>query len=66
MKLYEFVALYHPKKKKGEEKQRSKVIVDIQRVVADSEEEVQMLAARAIPEEYTDELDRVELAVRPF
>ena len=66
MKLYEFVALYHPKKKKGEEKQKSELIVDIQRVLADSEDEVKILAARAIPEEYTDKLDRVELAVRPF
>ncbi len=66
MKLYEFVALYHPKKKKGEEKQKSELIVDIQRVLADSEDEVKILAARAIPEEYADKLDRVELAVRPF
>ncbi len=66
MKLYEFVALYHPKKEKGKDRQKSKLIVDVQRVIADTEDEVKIIAARAIPDEYTNKLDRVELAVRPF
>lgn len=35
-------------------------------VVAASEEEVKILAARVIPEKYLGDLDTVVIAVRPF
>ena len=40
--------------------------MDVKRVLANSEKEAQMLAARDIPDEFTDKLDRVEIALRPF
>lgn len=68
--LFEYVALYHPKSKKdkvgNEVVEKSKLIFDIQRAVAVSPEEVGILAARAIPDEYLDKLDDVEIIVRPF
>lgn len=71
MKLYEYAVLYHPrpvKTKEGEEEkpQRSKLLVDVTRILANNEKEAAMIAARAIPEEYVDKLDRVEIALRPF
>lgn len=68
--LYEYAVLYHPKTKKdkvgNEIVEKSKLISDVQRIVATSPEEVGILAARAIPEEYLDKLDDVEILVRPF
>lgn len=70
MKLYEFAVLYHePKTKKHDEDGRepeSKLLVDVSRVLAKDEKMVAVLAARAVPADYADRLDRVEIAIRPF
>jgi hypothetical protein len=42
------------------------LIVDVTRVLSNNDKEAMMLAARAIPTDYTDKLDRVEIALRPF
>lgn len=70
MKLFEFAAIYNPVATKDEAERgvtpKSKLIVDVQRVLANNDKEAAMIAARAIPEEFIDKLDRVEIAVRPF
>ena len=70
MKLYEYAVLYHPTQTKEQkergESAKSKLIVDVTRVLAAGEKEAAMLAARSIPEEYADKLDKVEIALRPF
>ncbi len=70
MKLYEFAVIYNPLATKDQndrgEKPKSELIVDVQRVLSNSDKEAMMLAARAIPVEFTDKLDRVEIALRPF
>ena len=62
--------LHHPVPTKDEkergEKPKSELIVDVTQVLAFSDKEALMLATRAIPEEYADKLDQVEIAVRPF
>ena len=71
-KVFEYVVLYHPKAKtskdgNGEvETKPSVMLVDVTRILAQDERQVAMLAARAIPEEYTSKLDQVEIAIRPF
>lgn len=65
-KIFEYAVIYHPKTKKEEEELPSKLIVDVKRVVAGSDQEALILASREIPAEYMDKLDRVEIAVRPF
>lgn len=70
MKLYEYAVIFNPLPTKDEkergEKPKSKLIVDVTRVLSNDDKEAMMLAARAIPQEYTDRLDRVEIALRPF
>jgi hypothetical protein len=70
MKLYEYAVIYNPLPTKEQvergEKPKSELIVDVKRVLSNDEKEAAMLAARAIPETYTDRLDRVEIALRPF
>jgi hypothetical protein len=70
MKLYEYAVIFNPLPTKDEnergEKPKSKLIVDVTRVLSNDDKEAMLLAARAIPQEYTDKLDRVEIALRPF
>lgn len=68
-KLFEYAVIYHPKPKKVdgvEEREKSKLLVDVTRVLARDDKEVAILAARDIPETLLGELDRVEIVVRPF
>jgi hypothetical protein len=41
-------------------------VVPIAATLSQSQEEVAMRAARAVPEKYADKLNRVEIIVRPF
>ncbi len=62
MQLFEFAAFYTATEK-GE---KSQVIVQPTTVVAKTQEQARTLAARAIPEDYTDRLEKVTIVVRPF
>lgn len=70
MKLYEYAVIYNPPPTKDQvesgEKPKSQLIVDVTRVLSNNDKEAMMLAARAVPDTYTDKLDRVEIALRPF
>ena len=69
-KIFEYAVIHHPVATKDQqdrgEKPKSELVVDVKRVLANNEKEAAMLAARDIPAEYTDKLDRVEIALRPF
>jgi hypothetical protein len=69
-KLFEYAVLHHPKPKKdlagNEEPTKSAILTDVTTVLAASSDEVSILAARSIPEEYLDKLEEVEIIVRPF
>ena len=70
MKLWEYAILYHPRATKADtdegRKPRSLMLRNVTTQLADSQQEVLLLAARNIPAEYTDRIDQVEIAVRPF
>ena len=69
-KIYEFAVIHTPPQTKEDReagrKPKSKLIVDVQRVLADDEKQAAMLAARSIPGEYEDKLSEVEIALRAF
>lgn len=70
-KLYEYAVLYHPREKKDAagnplETKKSLLVKGPEHVVASSDSEVAIIAAKAIPEEYNDKLEDVEIVVRPF
>ena len=69
-KLHEYVVIHHPKIKRdlagNEELVKSKIVTDVTRVLAVTPEEVSIIAARSIPEEYLDRIDEIEIIVRPF
>ena len=69
-RVFEYVVLHHPTAKKdlagNEEVVKTKLLVDVKRVLATDEKEVGIVAAREIPEGYLDKLEQVEIVVRPF
>ena len=68
--LFEYAVLRHPKQTKEQadrsETPKSVVVVSQTSVLAANEAEVSMLAARAIPAELLDNLDEIQICVRPF
>ena len=68
-KLFEYAVLYHPKRKKDDVEAgnwpKSSVVVPPTTVIG-VDTEIPMIAARAIPVEYQDKLEDVEIVVRPF
>lgn len=68
-KLFEYAVLYHPKPEKVDDEKVEKpsvIIVKPDWILARSDKEVAIKAARDIPTEYMDRLDLIEILVRPF
>lgn len=66
IKLFQFAVILHPTQKEQEEGKNSELVVPIETVLAPDVNAATIRAGRAIPEEYLDRLDRLEVAVRPF
>lgn len=66
--LFEYAILLHPLQEDTTKlPPPSEILVERTMILAASEKEAQMIAARAIPDVYaTDRLEEVEIAVRPF
>ncbi len=68
-RLYEYAVLMEEKRDKDDELvDEAALVVPITTVLARDDAQAQMLAARAIPEEYVSngKLDRLMVVVRPF
>jgi hypothetical protein len=69
-RLFEYAVLYHPKATKEQfersETPKTVIVTNVTTVLAGSEAEVSILAARQIPETYLDKLEDIEITVRPF
>ena len=67
LKVYEYLVLLHPEvDKDGDEVGKTSILKDVTRVLAKDDKQVGMLAAREIPSDYLEQLERVEIIVRPF
>jgi hypothetical protein len=69
-RLFEYALLFHPKQSKEQaernESPKSEILISPTTVLAATPEQVSILASRAIPPEYVDKLDDIEIVVRPF
>jgi hypothetical protein len=67
LRLFEYAVICQPKADKdGDVVEEGAVLVPVTAQLAKDEAQVNMIAARKIPEEYLDKLDRVQVVVRPF
>lgn len=69
-RLFEYAVIYHPKPTKeqrdADESPKSTIVVPLNSTLAFDEKEVGMRVARALPEEYTDKFDSIEILIRPL
>ena len=65
-KAYQYLIILHPTPKERKDGKRAELIDGIVTVLAKDDGEAMLKAARSIPDEHADKLDRVEVAVRPF
>jgi hypothetical protein len=66
LKLFEYVMLYHSDDKESKDSIKTLIIRHVSQTLAKDEKQVAMLASREIPESYLDDLDKVEILIRPF
>ena len=66
MKLYEYAVVLDERREKGKIAEPAEIVVEPTAVLARDDAQAQLLAARAIPEDYIDRIDRLTVVVRPF
>ena len=67
MNLYIYAAIHRPVDDEGKIKVKEcKLVIEPTNVLAASPEAVGMIAARALPNDVVDDIDNVEILVRPF
>ena len=68
--LFTYAVLYHPKVIKdaagNEIQESSTILVQPTSIIAQDDGGARIIAARAIPAEFTDKLEQVEIIVRPL
>ena len=65
--LFEYAVLLQEKENSdGEIVDPAAIVIEPTTVLARDPGQAELLAARSIPEEYMDRLDRLQLVVRPF
>lgn len=70
MKLFEYAVIFTEWLSKEQinqgQKPKSVLAVDVTRILASSEQEAAMRAARDIPDQYKDQLAQCQVIIRPF
>jgi hypothetical protein len=66
-KLFQYAIIFHPTEEEVKKHNtKSKLIKELTTVLEKDEKTVAILASRAIPEEYLDKLDQVEVVIANF
>lgn len=65
-RIFEYAILLHPTKEESDRGEISKLIKAPTHLLATSDREAAIRAAREVPMELVDKMDRVEVSVRPF
>jgi hypothetical protein len=66
-RLFQYAVIWHPTEKQvKDEGAKSKLIKELSTILAVDDKSVLMSASMDIPTEYKDQLDQVEIVVRPF
>lgn len=66
MKLFQYAIIHIPKEDKDKKVEKAKILKEPTTVLGLDEKQAAIIAARAIPEEYLDVLEEVQVLVRPF
>ena len=66
MKLFQYAILWHPTEDQADEGVKTKIIVDITTILSKDQSTATMTAFMSIPTDKREELDQIEVVVRPF
>jgi hypothetical protein len=66
MKLFQFAILWHPTEQQRKDGQLDKILVDVGSFLQKDQNTALLAIARLIPEEYANQLEQVEIVIRPF
>ncbi len=64
--LFQYAIIWHPTEKQFKEGQKSTLLVEPTTILSKNEQSVLMAASMQIPQDRKDELDQIDIAVRPF
>jgi hypothetical protein len=65
--LFQYAIIWHPTEKQvKDEGKKSEIIVELKTILANDLNSANIQAARAIPEAKLNELDQIQLVVKPF
>ena len=65
--LFQYAIVWHPTEKQSKEDGlKSKVLVEPKMLLAETQPSALMAASMEIPAEYKDQLDQIEILMRPF
>lgn len=66
-KMFQYAVLWHPtEKQEKEEGLKSKVIIEPKTILSADQNNAAMAAAMEIPSDYKNQLDQIEIVIRPF
>ena len=63
-KLFEYVIVWLPTEQQEKEGQKAQIVIDLTRLLAKDITTAQTIAARAIPEQYMNQLEQIEVLFR--
>lgn len=64
--LYNYTIVWHPSESQSEKGEKSQMLIEPKYLLAPDQNSAFMQAARQIPEKYLEELDQVDILIRPF
>lgn len=65
-KVFETMVLWHPTADQFKNGQKSKIIVELKTTLEPDEKSAGMKAIKSIPDEFNDQLEQIEVVVKPF
>ena len=65
-RLFQYAIIWNPSEAEATEGKKSKLICQPTNLLAVDQNSAQIAAAMNIPAEFKDQLDQVEIAIRPF
>lgn len=63
---FQFLIIWHPTPDQAKEGRKSEIIVDLTTILSSSKEAASMTAAMRIPDRLKEEIDQIQIAIRPF
>ena len=64
--LFQYAIIWHPDKEQEKKGEKSKIIIPPTTLLAKSEKIAQMMAIKAIHDDFAEQLEQIDIALRPF